>query len=449
MAGIEPQIAMWRSYLLERPALDEADVEELEGHLRDQITELETSGLGDEEAFLVAIRRLGSLDEVSREFAREHSERLWKQLVVSGHQSSLSASDARRDVTGTLGLAVLAALLVVFPRLFGGFDIEDQAFVLNVGFLVLPALAAFFVWRRRPPVSVIVPIGLGFILLAAVVNLYPFDDGGSTEVLAALHLPFVLWTLVGAAYIGGEWRSHARRMDFVRFTGEWLVYFVLIGLGGGLLMGLAAGIFSAIGIDIGEFIGEWILPAGAAGAVVVAAWLVEAKQSVIENMAPVLTQVFTPLLTLMAIVSLIAVVWSGGVLDVEREILIIFDLLLILVAGLLLYSASARNPGATPSLNDWMQLVMVGSALILDLFALAAMADRIVEFGWSPNKAAALGLNLLLAIGLTRSAWLTAGFVRGGAPNADIETWQVRWLPVYAIWAAAVAVGFPPLFSFM
>jgi hypothetical protein len=33
---------------------------------------------------------------------------------------------------------------------------------------------------------------------------------------------------------------------------------------------------------------------GGAGAVIVASWLVEAKQSVIENMAPVLTRLFTP-----------------------------------------------------------------------------------------------------------------------------------------------------------
>ena len=39
-------------------------------------------GLDHEDAFLVAIKRMGNLDSVSREFAREHSDRLWKQLIL-------------------------------------------------------------------------------------------------------------------------------------------------------------------------------------------------------------------------------------------------------------------------------------------------------------------------------------------------------------------------------
>ena len=60
------------------------DVAELEAHLRDQIDGLEASGLSSDEAFLVAVKRMGRLDDLSREFAREHSDRLWKQLVVGG-----------------------------------------------------------------------------------------------------------------------------------------------------------------------------------------------------------------------------------------------------------------------------------------------------------------------------------------------------------------------------
>ena len=60
-------------------------------------------------------------------------------------------------------------------------------------------------------------------------------------VLTAIHLPIALWLVVGVAYVGGDWRSDRRRMDFIRFTGEWLIYFVLIGLGGGVLIGLHGG----------------------------------------------------------------------------------------------------------------------------------------------------------------------------------------------------------------
>lgn len=121
-----------------------------------------------------------------------------------------------------------------------------------------------------------------------LVNVYPFADDAQSEVLAAGHLPVVLWFAVAFAYMSGVAGSHERRMDFVRFTGEWIIYYALIALGGGVLMGLSAGILEPAGIDAERVI-EWVVPMGAAGAVIVAAWLVEAKQHVVENMAPVLT----------------------------------------------------------------------------------------------------------------------------------------------------------------
>ena len=69
--------------LRRRQAVHGPDVEELEGHLRDQLAALTEAGLAAEEAFLVAVKRMGSLDALSREFARAHSERLWKQLVAA------------------------------------------------------------------------------------------------------------------------------------------------------------------------------------------------------------------------------------------------------------------------------------------------------------------------------------------------------------------------------
>ena len=79
---LEDQIAQWRVYLRRRRAIHGPDVEELEGHLRDHVVVLD-AGLTADEAFLIAVKRMGSLDALSREFAREHSERLWKQLVIA------------------------------------------------------------------------------------------------------------------------------------------------------------------------------------------------------------------------------------------------------------------------------------------------------------------------------------------------------------------------------
>src|SRR6188508_1410399 len=81
--SLEEQIGQWRSYIRRRSAIHSADVAELEDHLREQIAVLTDAGLATDEAFLVAVKRMGNLDALSREFAREHADRLWKQLVMS------------------------------------------------------------------------------------------------------------------------------------------------------------------------------------------------------------------------------------------------------------------------------------------------------------------------------------------------------------------------------
>jgi hypothetical protein len=257
-----------------------------------------------------------------------------------------------------------------------------------------------------------------------------------------------LWLAVGFAYAAGRWRDHAQRMNYVRFSGEWFIYYALIALGGGVLMALTAFVFSSIGLQPQWLVATWILPCGAVGAVIIAAWLVEAKQSVIENMAPVLTLLFTPLFTLLLLAFLVTMLWTGSAIDVKREVLIGFDLLLVVVVGLILYAISARDPGTPPGLFDALQLVLVVCALLVDAFALWAISTRISEFGFSPNRVAALGENLILLVNLGGSAVLYARFLKQRGPLTPLERWQTGFLPVYAVWAWLVVMAFPPLFGF-
>ncbi|MEZ4554397.1 MAG: permease prefix domain 1-containing protein [Dehalococcoidia bacterium] len=452
---IEGQIREWRSYLLRRRTVNHTDVDELEDHLRSEMSELGAAGLTEDESFLVAIKRLGGIHELSREFARERSSRLWKQLVLAGDTVRDRTAAEHRGLAVTIGFAIAAALAFKLPALFGLNPFEDGAtdadasfYARNASLLALPFLIGFLAWKRTLPARVIALLAVPFVAAAVVVNALPLDRGGDTEALTAIHLPILLWLVAGVAYLGGAWRGDAPRMDFVRFTGEWFIYYTLIALGGGVLSGLTIGLFAAMDIDVEPLVASWVLPCGAVGAVLVVAWLVEAKQSVIENMAPVLTAVFTPLFALMLLAAIVGMAVTGSFIDADREVLILFDLLLVVVVGLVLYSISARDSDATPTLMDAFQLVLVVSALLIDLLALAAILSRITEFGWTPNRTAGLGLNVVLMANLAWSARLLAAFLRGTRPFTDLERWQTAYIPVYALWAGVVVVAFPPLFGF-
>src|SRR5215210_1757452 len=447
--SVEEQIARWRSYLGRRQAIHSVDVAELEDHLREQIAVLADAGLAPDEAFLVAMKRMGDLDALSREFAREHSDRLWKQLVVVPSDSGEPRARARTDAVVAFCLAVAAALAIKVPALFGIQLVDQDAgfYARNLSLFVLPLLTGYFVWKRRLDTSTLRWLAVAFVAASVFANFYPFAPGGYTEALTALHLPIALWLVVGIGYAGGRWSQVWGRMDFIRFSGELFIYYILIALGGAVLTAFMLMIFEAIGINVEPFFESWLLPCGAVGAVVVASRLVEAKQSVIENMAPVLTRLFTPLFAAVLVTFLGTLLWTGRGVGIERNVLIAFDLLLVLVLGLLLYSVSARDPRSPPGAFDVVQVVLVVSALLADAVALWAIAARITEFGFSPNRVAALGENVILLVNLAWSAVLYIRFLRGRGSFADLERWQTDYLPVYAVWAAIVVIVLPPVFG--
>jgi hypothetical protein len=451
-SSLEDQIAQWRGYLRRRRAINGPDVDELEGHLRDLVMTLTGAGLAADEAFLVAVKRMGNLDALSREFAREHSDRLWKQLVITSDETDETARTTRAETLVVLSLVVAAALAVKVPALFGHRLSPDEEvppfYFRNASLFVFPLLTLYFMWKRGSDVVRDLWFALPFAGAAVFGNVYPFRTGSDTEALTALHLPIALWLAVGFAYVRGRWFGSGGRMDFVRFSGELAIYDVLIALGGGVFIGFTVMMFTAIDLNAGWFVGPWLVPCGAAGAVIVGAWLVEAKQSVIENMAPVLTRLFTPLFTVLLLVFLATMAWTGNPINVKREVLIGFDMLLVLVVGLVLYAASARDHQAPPDFFDRLQLLLVISALAVDGVALAAIGARISEFGFTPNRVAALGENLILLVNLTWSAWLYARFLRHRGSFAALEQWQMSYLPVYSLWAGLVVVTFPPIFGY-
>jgi hypothetical protein len=165
-------------------------------------------------------------------------------------------------------------------------------------------------------------------------------------------------------------------------------------------------------------------------------------------MAPVLAMLFTPLFAVMlvGVAVVYAVTGLGGAFD--RDLVGTVDALLVVVLGLVLYGMSARDPSTSPEWMDGIQLVAVAGALVLDAMVLGAMIARIGDLGFTPNRTAALGLNLVLLVNLAGAAWLSVRFLTRRSTLHRLERWQTSYLPVFALWAAVVVVVFPPLFGF-
>ena len=203
MESVESQIAEWRAYVASAPGVNGHDVDELEDHLRHQIAELTAAGLDADEGFLVAVKRMGDVDTLSREFAREHSGRLWKQLRAraattsrrarrpagSRRSHSLPPPPSRsRSPASLAGLSRRGADLARAER--------SVCSCCRSSPRTSPADGSSnrgtgCCWRCRSS------------LAALVVNLYPWAADSDTEALVVLSLPVALWFVVAYPYMGG------------------------------------------------------------------------------------------------------------------------------------------------------------------------------------------------------------------------------------------------------
>lgn len=71
----------WREKLRESPHFRAENLDELEAHLRDSVTLLQSKGLAADEAFLIGTRRVGAPEALEGQFAAENGGRGWRDAA--------------------------------------------------------------------------------------------------------------------------------------------------------------------------------------------------------------------------------------------------------------------------------------------------------------------------------------------------------------------------------
>ena len=446
MFDLETNIKSWSDYLRARGTLEETDVLELESHLRDQIDDLTDNGLSEEEAFLISVKRLGSVSLITEEYSKVNTESLWKYLLVDPSDPEAIVSK-RRDILLVILLSLLAGTAARIPTLFG-VEIGSITYFKNLSFYILPFAALFLTLKHGGSTKQRGILAGIFAVALITVNLYPSLEPRHTEALTAIHLPILLWLITGVAYMGKDWMTSKARMDFLRFTGECVIYGSLLMLGLMVLMMFTAMIFQSISIDIEPFIENYFLLYGGCAVAMLTVYLVEAKKSIVENFAPILAKIFSPLFLITMLAFLTVMIATRTSPFSQREFLIGFDLMLVLVLGMVLYTISARNRHDTKNIFDYLNVALITVAIIVDSVALSAIVLRLSEYGITPNKLAALGENVLLLVNLAALLVLYIRYFIGKIEFQIVETWQTKYLTVYAAWMAIVVFVFPIAFRF-
>ena len=356
----------------------------------------------------------------------------------------LEWGSAKEQIT-VIGLSLFAGLIAKLP-VIAGID-EDFFFMRNISFIFFPVLSLYFMIKNR--VALLKSIGVFTIigLSALYINLLPERDGGSdTMILASLHMPFFMWTITGYCFSGGKIKTDSGGIEYLRFNGELAVIVSFILISGAALSLITISLFELISIRIEDFYFSNIAVWGLAATPLVGAYLVNKNIELVKNVPVVIARIFTPFLLLMLIVYLGAIVVSGKNPYSDREFLLLFNILLVGVMAIILFSISESFKSSHSKFGVIVLTSLSVVAIVVNLIALSAIIMRIMEWGLSPNRAAVLGSNMLILTNLMFISGSLFRSIKSPEKLADTEKNIARFLPIYSFWAAIVIFLFPLLF---
>ncbi len=401
----------------------------------DDAIQLEQLYLRDKSGFRAAF------DMVYPRLQHKPMAAFWQARLHPQEVKSVGANGISWGVVILLGL--VAAFIGKIPAIFG---LEQDTFYPRfLGFVVFPALTAYFIWRNSVSARKTLIAALVFAAGLLLMMLLPVDITSDTFILTCIHLPIVLWGATGFVFLGDDEKLNGR-LDWLKFNGDLVVMTALIGLALGLMSGVTIGLFELIGIKIAEPYMEWVALSLAAAAPVVAAHLTQSNPTLVGKVSPVIAKIFSPIVLVMLVVYLITILMAGKSPFADRDFLIIFNALLLGVMALIFFAVSDKDRHQAP-FEKWVLLLLTFVTIIINAIALSAVLFRMVQWGITPNRLAVLGANLLIFVNLLLVGYRWIRTARGQGPVSSVGLQIAVFLPVYVTWAAVVAFLFPLIFK--
>lgn len=366
-----------------------------------------------------------------------------ERLNYEGNEINWGTS---RELLFVIMASLLAGLIAKLPT-FLSID-EDFFYPRNISFIIFPLLTVYFAWKNKLSISKIAVL-VGTTLAGLIyINFLPDDQTSDTLILSCIYLPLFLWSVLGFAFVGEKRNNEEKRLSFLKYNGDLVVMTTLILIAGAITTGITINLFSLIGFNIEEFYFNHVGIFGLAAAPIVATYLTQTNPQLVGKVSPVIAKLFSPIVAVMLVIYLVAIVYSGKDPYNDRESLLIFNGLLIGVMAIIFFSI-AETSKTTKSYTGIMILFLLSViTIIVNGVALSAILFRISEWGFTPNRTAVLGSNVLILINLLL---VTTQLFRVLSKKADIAIVGKTiafYLPIYSIWTIIVTFLFPLIFGF-
>lgn len=404
----------------------------------------------DDPAFLEQLYRKNKTD-FKDSFSKLYPEiqgnkvaEFWQERL--NYESSSISWGSKNELLYVFIGCFIAGLIAKSPDIFS--ISEDYFFSRNFGFIVFPILTAYFVWKNKIPRNV-TSIFFGLLGLSFVyINSLPDNSESDTLILACIHLPLILWMILGSVFQEQSKFKISAPLEYLRFNGDAAVMMAVLAIAGGVLTGITFGLFSLIGIDLEPFFESYILLFGLPAIPILATFLTQTNPQLVNKVSPIIAKLFSPVVLIMLTVYLIAIFYTGKDPYNDREFLLTFNIMLIGVMAIIFFSVAENTGSKKISFDIWVLFLLSIVTIIVNGVALSAIIFRISEWGLTPNRLAVLGANILILIHLLLVTYRLYGSVSKRKQLSEVGKSIVSYIPIYFIWILIVVFIFPVAFGF-
>jgi hypothetical protein len=389
-----------------------------------------------------------AFEKIYPEIENTEPAKFWKARLEYNKKHDRIKTSALSEIVLVITLCFITAFLIKIPDLFHIKFSNSIFYQKNAAIIVFFGLTLYTIGINRiPGYKRLIMTALAFLIPVIYINLLPSVEPGASVNLAYIHLPLLMWFIFGMAFIDFDFYDRNKRIDFIRYNGDLAIIYALIAIAGGLLTAITVSLFSSIGLNIGKFYTENIVITGAVAAPVVASFIIKNYPTLVNKTAPLIAAIFSPLVLITLLVYLIAIVVSGKDPYNDRDFLLIFNIMLLGVMGIIVFSVSETSIIKNRKFNELTLFILSIITIIIDLIALSAIFYRLGEYGLTPNRLAVLVSNILVLINLVL---IMINLFRINFKKKEfkiVEMSVAKFLPVYLVWILIVIFGFPVIFG--